>query len=226
MKKIEAVLHNGELASFFKWLLDRRYFPEYCGNPRRFLPGVDKEIQRLKNLQAAGCPALASTVESLERARAALSGMGPQYRSHFAVRAGFARRNLEQAERLVAATCVATTLWPERIPNGIVWETVQTGGYGIGERTLEMCVRRFDQKRTALERCADLKWKYQHFKMHSVWPEVVEALRAGWRARDRQRVRRLTTVTKRETRLLEEVCANYEARKNQTIKARRAHRHL
>lgn len=225
MKKREALLHDEELASFFKWLLDQRHFPEYCGNPRKFLPGVDKEIRHLKNLQAAGCPALASTVESLERTRSALSGMGPQYRSHFAVRAGFTRRNLEQDERLFAATCVATTLWPERSPNRTVWETVKSGGYRIGERTLEMRVRRFDKTRTALERCAELKWKYQNFKMHSVWPETAEALRAGWRSRDTQRVRRLATVTKRETRLLEEVCATYEGRKNQAIKARRGHRH-
>lgn len=220
------MLHDEVLASFFKWLLDRRHFPEYCGNSRRFLPRIDKEIQHLKRLQAEGCPALASTIESLEKARSAVAGMGPQYRSEFAVRASFTKRNLERDERLLAATCVATTLWPKLSPNKKVWETVELGGYRIGERTLEMCVRRFDKTRTALERCAELKWKYQQFKMHSVWPKIKEATRTGWRPKDQQRVGRLGTVTKRETNLLEQVCCKYEARKNEAVKVRRGRHHL
>ena len=211
------MLQVQKLEEFFNWLLDCRFFPEPCGTPRRFLPDIDREIGHLKKLEEEGCPAIKFSIESLEAARSSVAKTGYEFRCEFISGTSTSKENAEPVWRLFAATCVAAALWPDVSPHRRVWEKLQSNGYvssqNIVERTLEMRVRRYDDGATPQHRRFVLQIEYQNFKSFSAWPDTAKALKAGWSAKDRQRLSRLTTVGKREIRILEKLCANYEARK-------------
>ena len=151
--------------------------------------------------------------------------MGYEFRSDRATLSmGDNRKDVEQAWRLFAATCVAATLWPERSPHQAVWERLKfngyTGSHNITERALEMRVRRFYDTGTSESRRFALRVEYQNFKMSSTSADTIEALGAGWRSRDRQRICRLQTVSDDEIRILGELTARYEARREQAARTR------
>jgi hypothetical protein len=217
-EKREAMLQVQKLEEFFNWLLDCRFFPESCGTPRRFLPDIDREIGRLKKLDEKGCPAIKSTIENLEVARSHVANTGYEFQSEFIHGTSTRDENTEPFWRLFAATCVACALWPDSSPNRRIWEKMKSNGYvssqNIGcERTLETRVRRFGDSIAPGFRRMVLQYEYQNFKSFSAWPDTAKALQAGWRLKDVQRLSRLTAVGKREVRMLEKLCANYEARK-------------
>ncbi len=216
------MLQEQKLEDFFNWLLDCRFFPKPCGNPQRFLPRIDREIQCLKKLEQEGCPAIKFAIENLETARSSIARMGYEFRSKFmTIAGGQDKRNIESAWRLVAATCVAVALWPDVSPHRRVWEKLESNGYvssqNISERTLEMRVRRFDAARQGSLGFVLLA-EYQNFKCFSTSTDTVKALQAGWRSKDRRRLCRLQTVSKREIRMLEKLGANYEAYKDGTAR--------
>jgi hypothetical protein len=203
--KRDAMLQEPTLKDFFDWLLDCENIPEPRGTPQRFLPRLDKEIQRLKKLEEDGCPGISPAIENLGKARSVIAQTGYEFRSERMSAQSKVNKNWEEVTRLFVATCVAAELFPGDSPHQVVWDKLNTNGYVSGQnidnRAIETRVRRFEKAAILIEHlCLAVRYEYGVFWSSYHWPE-------------------LRPMGPQEIEMLEKLCANIKARKDKASRA-------